>query len=151
MIDLFIKFFLTEFPACELMSFGFQPLNLVSTFAFFVVAYHLYMRGGKLKFISLFVALAGIGSFAHHLWPVHQTVPFDVTAAVVVAFIVFAYSYKELRRTDWLLMLGIGTGAIVAFVLDEDLCLMIPSGLHFVWHVGAALVLYIAGQRIPPG
>ncbi|MEK9177072.1 MAG: hypothetical protein AAB923_02130 [Patescibacteria group bacterium] len=143
-----IEYFFTEHPNCELASFGIQWLNLLSNLVFFIVAYLLYRLGGRARWIGLLVLVSGIGSYVHHIWPADWSIPFDMFPAVIVGAVALGLSYKNLTRDDWLLFLGIGTIALLTLLLDDDLCQFVPFGLHFIWHVSAATILYLFGRRI---
>lgn len=146
-MELFFKYFLTEHPNCELISFGFQSLNILSSSAFFVVAYLLYKKGSGTHWVALLVTLSGVSSFVHHIWPTDITVLFDVIPAAFVGFVSIVLSFKNLGQKDWLLVGALGIVSAAAFLFDDDVCQTIPLGLHFIWHITAATLLYILGTK----
>lgn len=145
---LMLGYFFTEYPNCELMSFGFQFLNLFSNFAFLVVAYLLYKKGGASRWFAFLVVFSALGSFLHHLLPLNETVPLDVLPAVVVAAVALLFSFRNLTRGDWLTVVVVGLGSLAVFHFDLVLCNAFPFGTHFIWHFLAAYLLYLLGSRI---
>ena len=145
---LIFGYFFTEYPNCELANFGFQFLNVLSNLAFLAVAYLLYQKGGKARWLAFLVVLSSIGSFVHHLWPLNETVPFDVLPALIVAVSALLLSVKNLTSRDLLIVVAIGLAGFLALYLDIPLCDTFPLGTHFLWHFLAAYALFLLGRRI---
>jgi intracellular septation protein A len=148
-MDFFITYFFTENINCEFLSLGFQPLNLFTSLAFFVVSYLLYRQGGtNRRMVALLIAVSGVASLAYHLWQVDFTTALDLLVATVASVVALALSYKNLSKTEWLAILAVGIAVMFSLVFGEGTCAFIPVGLHFIWHLASACLLYLLGRKI---
>ncbi len=145
---MWVNNFFKEQPNCELLNFSWQPLNIITSLAFFFAAYKIYKAENKnleSRMLITLLSLAGIGSLLHHILPNAVTLLFDVIPSLLViifGLIIIAKRFNSEMRKEYLLVASIFVIGLLMFFIDLLLCSLFPFGTHFLWHVLAAAAVF---------
>ena len=129
-----------------------QPINLVTSLAFFFAAFAIYrlllktQNHSKSILIVLLVLVitVGIGNFLMHLIPNPYFYLLDIVSLFLFFSIGLIYSLyfqhislKEMTFLSFLLILS-----VVFKYLDMKLCHLFPFGTHFLLHITIPIAMY---------
>ena len=143
---------ITGHQHCAFGAVEFQTLNVLSAALYLLVAYVLLREKGSSWFVDL-IFIAGMGSVMYHAYPNTFTEIIDVLPAVATSFaavylLTKLFKNKKVKNQKLYPILGMLLVSIGLFLADyfPYVCTLAPSGVHFLWHISSAYVLYSIGS-----
>jgi len=128
-----------------------QPLNLITSFAFFIAAFMMYRllktkhRLEPVAIVLLILAIiVGVSNFLMHLVPNPYFYFFDVGSLFLFFFLGGSYAlyFKHIHLRE-LIFLSFLLGISIIFkYLDTKICHLAPFGTHFLLHISIPLAMY---------
>ncbi len=97
-----------------------------------------------------FIAFVGFSHILVHQFPraLNDSIGYLSSMIALIGIAVYLYLKARPSAVHFLLAAIVGVVSLFCRAIDREVCAMVPTGTHFVWHLCNALLIYILLRQL---